>query len=365
MHAGHDVVIAGASFAGLMLARELRDHSVLIVDRHPVGTHQTSACGAPLDVLTALGLEDAVEQVHDTLYLHVGGRRVAHRLPFAFCTFDYEAFCRGLLAQAKPDLLRATVTGRGEGALLTDHGPRYADQLVDAAGFRRILGRGGPRPLRAADGISYGIETPAPGTDEGLHFWVGDGSQVGDGPGGYGWAFPARDADPSAVRAGVLAYAPKRPLKAPLGRFLDAEGYERRTLHGGHIPHRLRPPIDDGVVFVGDSAGQVLPATAEGIRPALVFARLAGRHLARALDQTRDKPPEARARALAAARAAYAADVAGRARHFRRMLAAQGVLSQVPDPLLGAAARVISRPRVFAPLMRRYRRMVPPDLLDG
>ena len=45
----YDVLICGASFAGLAVARELAGSgaSVLIVDRYEVGERQTSACAAP------------------------------------------------------------------------------------------------------------------------------------------------------------------------------------------------------------------------------------------------------------------------------------------------------------------------------
>lgn len=342
-----DVVICGASFAGLMTARALRGHRVLVVDRHPVGDHQTSACGAPLAVLEELGLGAAVEQVHDTFVLHTGRRTIEYRLPYPFCTFDYRTLCRELAAQTDAEVRQATVRGREGNAVVTTDGDALpARQLVDAAGFRRVLGRGGPRPIRPWDGLSYGIETPAPSTERGLHFYVGR-DVVADG---FGWAFPAG----AATRAGLGAYGPKRPLKEPLDRFLARERFARRSLHGNHIPHQLRAPVDDGVVFVGDAAGQVLPTTAEGIRPALYFAAAAGRLIAEALEGQHS---------LADARARYAAFVAEHVRHFRRLGRAQRVLAAVPDPMLRPLALALARPRVFDRLMGRYWRMAPPDVL--
>src|SRR5688500_20303012 len=60
----HDVVICGASFAGLVTARELAGSGadVLIVDRYEIGERQTSACAAPTEWLRALGLEDSMRQ---------------------------------------------------------------------------------------------------------------------------------------------------------------------------------------------------------------------------------------------------------------------------------------------------------------
>ena len=45
----YDVLICGASFAGLAVARELAGSGarVMVVDRYEVGERQTSACAAP------------------------------------------------------------------------------------------------------------------------------------------------------------------------------------------------------------------------------------------------------------------------------------------------------------------------------
>jgi 2-polyprenyl-6-methoxyphenol hydroxylase-like FAD-dependent oxidoreductase len=66
----YDVVIAGASFAGLAVANQLKDYRVLLVDRKPVGRGQTSACGTILQVLEYWDVQDAVLQKHDKILLH-------------------------------------------------------------------------------------------------------------------------------------------------------------------------------------------------------------------------------------------------------------------------------------------------------
>ena len=64
-----DVVICGASFAGLAAARELAGSgaSVLVVDRYGIGERQTSACAIPTDWLTALGLDASIRQTFNWL----------------------------------------------------------------------------------------------------------------------------------------------------------------------------------------------------------------------------------------------------------------------------------------------------------
>ena len=62
-----DVLICGASFAGLAVARELAGcgASVLVVDRYELGERATSACAAPTPWLLALGLTDALRATTD------------------------------------------------------------------------------------------------------------------------------------------------------------------------------------------------------------------------------------------------------------------------------------------------------------
>ncbi len=59
-----DVLICGASFAGLAVARELAlsGADVLIIDRYEIGERQTSACGIPTSWLDALDLRESLQQ---------------------------------------------------------------------------------------------------------------------------------------------------------------------------------------------------------------------------------------------------------------------------------------------------------------
>src|ERR1700704_1042679 len=91
-----DVIVVGASFAGLAAALELAGtRRVLVIDRDPVGAGQTSACATPLVLLERLGLLDSVEQVHDHGVLHPpGDRSYRFRTRYPFATFDYTRLCR-------------------------------------------------------------------------------------------------------------------------------------------------------------------------------------------------------------------------------------------------------------------------------
>ena len=93
--ASSDVLICGASFAGLAVARELRASGarVTVLDRYEIGERQTSACAAPTEWLRNLGLEPAIRQTFGSLVVHTPRLTARWPLPFTFSTFDYPQLC--------------------------------------------------------------------------------------------------------------------------------------------------------------------------------------------------------------------------------------------------------------------------------
>src|SRR6202012_5775999 len=91
-----DVLICGASFAGLTVARELRASGarVLVLDRYEIGERQTSACAAPTEWLRNLDVAGSIRQTFASLLVHTPGVASARwPLPFTFSTFDYPELC--------------------------------------------------------------------------------------------------------------------------------------------------------------------------------------------------------------------------------------------------------------------------------
>src|SRR6185312_13710559 len=91
-----DVLICGASFAGLAVARELRATGarVLMLDRYEIGERQTSACAAPTEWLRNLGLAASIRQTFGSLLVHTPAvERARWPLPWTFSTFDYRQLC--------------------------------------------------------------------------------------------------------------------------------------------------------------------------------------------------------------------------------------------------------------------------------
>src|SRR5919106_722299 len=142
----YDVLVCGASFAGLTVARELADTRVggraarvLLLDRYEIGERQTSACAAPTEWLTALGLADSIRQTFDELVVHTPYSTSRYRLPWTFSTFDYRTLCRLLDDQNDAEFETAKVDGRSGQTVHTDRGDVSAPLIVDALGWRRIL----------------------------------------------------------------------------------------------------------------------------------------------------------------------------------------------------------------------------------
>ncbi|HZJ29103.1 MAG TPA: lycopene cyclase family protein, partial [Solirubrobacterales bacterium] len=168
-----DVLICGASFAGLAAAAQLTGSGaqVMVIDRYEIGDRQTSACGIPTEWLTALGLEPAERQRFDSLLVHTPHGSTRLRLPRPLSTFDYRTVCELLWARCDAEFEIAKVNGRApnpnggaEIAVETDRGVLTAPLVVDALGWRRILATGdGFQPPDAP--LSRGLEVHPPGND--------------------------------------------------------------------------------------------------------------------------------------------------------------------------------------------------------
>ena len=343
-----DVLVCGASFAGLAVARELAGSGarVLVIDRYEIGDKQTSACGIPTSWLQALELTEALRQTFGELVIHTPYATVRYDLPFTFSTFDYPALC-GLLADRLPPtefkFETATVTGRTGDTVRTDRGEIRAPLVVDALGWRRVLGTG--EPIQPPDAyLSRGLEVHPHGSGADLEIWI-DRAII---PAGYGWSFPAHD----EVRVGVGSFRPADHVKEPtvaLTRGLPREpvGYQ-----GNWIPHRFREATQDGVFFVGDSAGHCLPLTAEGIRTALYFGIACGRELRKTIAGQQSK---------AAAETSYATFHAAHRWKFECMLRAQQLVPRVPPRLLTPALKAIGRGRFVHWSFDHYLAIAHPD----
>jgi flavin-dependent dehydrogenase len=348
----HDVLICGASFAGLAVARELAGSGadVMIVDRYEIGERQTSACGIPTEWLRRLGLMDCERQRFDTLVMHTPHGDARYRLPWTFSTFDYRELCQLLWRDCDARFETAKVNGRaasenGGGAIAveTDRGVLTAPLVVDALGWRRVLASGdGYQPPEAP--LSRGLEVHPAGSGEDLEIWI-DRRYV---PAGYGWSFPAGD----EMRIGIGSFDPGFHVRETTELLASDLGRDRVRYQGNWIPHKLRRATEGGVFFAGDSAGHCLPLSAEGIRTALYFGISLGREL-RAVVEGRQSSDEAAA--------TYARFNDSHEWKFEWMLRVQRLIPRVPPRILGAAIRLMSSRRFVDWSFRHYLNIAPPE----
>ncbi len=342
-----DVLVCGASFAGLAVARELAGSGadVMVIDRYEIGERQTSACGIPTLWLEALDLQAAQQQTFGELVIHTPHANVRYDLPWTFSTFDYRALCEALAEQGSFEFETAKVEGRTGFTVHTDRGDIRAPLIVDALGWRRVLASG--ENIQPPDALlSRGLEVHPFGSGDELEVWI-DRRYV---PAGYGWSFPAS----GELRIGVGSFDPRFHVREPtvrLAKDLDA-GTVR--YQGNWIPHALRDSTEDAIFFAGDSAGHCLPLTAEGIRTALYFGIACGRELAAVLggSQTRDQ-----------ALARYHAFSAGHARPYRWMLRLQRLVPRVPPRLLGLSLRAVEHRRFIHWAFDHYLAVAHPDFV--
>jgi menaquinone-9 beta-reductase len=347
----YDVLICGASFAGLAVARELAGSGaeILIVDRYEIGERQTSACGIPTDWMRELGLMDAERQRFGSLLMHTPHGDARYELPWTFSTFDYRQMCELLWRDCDATFETAKVNGRGDfeadGAVRieTDRGTVAAPLVVDALGWRRVLAGGdGYQPPDAP--LSRGLEVHPAGRGEDLEVWI-DRRYV---PAGYGWSFPAED----ELRIGIGSFDPRFHVKDTTVLLTEDLGKEPNEYQGNWIPHKLRRATEGGIFFAGDSAGHCLPLSAEGIRTALYFGIALGRELRNVVEGRQSSEQAA---------AAYAGFNDSHEWKFRWMLRVQRLIPRVPPRLLGPMLRLMASPRFIRWSFNHYLRIAPPE----
>lgn len=343
----YDVIIAGGSFGGLAAAAQLRGRRVLLIEPHPIGAVQSSACGTLLAVLEITDTLESLLQIHDYFTLHLHNRLIEYSLPYPFCTFDYRAFCCRLLEQCEVEILPASALGHRGHLVHTTRGVFEAEILIDATGWRAALSTGSQAQAQPHQGKSFGLETVIPVSEEGLHFYY-DSARMGLH--NVGWLFPTG----ATSRAGFASYQGHTRLNQALTTFLRQRfGQSPDGRHGGYFPYRRQPATSGKVFRVGDTAGQCLPFTGEGIRPALFFGARAGRLARRVLEGEM---------CLDDALAAYRKLAANRRQAHILLLAAQKVFPALPMSWIEALAGSVEPEQRIHRIMQLYWKVI--DLND-
>lgn len=346
----YDAIIAGGSFAGLAAAVQLRGKRVLLIEPHAIGAVQTSACGTLLAVLEATATMDSLLQVHDRIVIQLRERTFEFTLPYSFCTFDYRTFCYRLLAQQDAELLHASVLGHRGHIVYTTKGAFDAEILIDATGWRAELATNARQRAEPHIGKSFGLETTIPVEKQGLHFYY-DPTKLGAY--NIGWLFPTG----TYSRAGFGSYRGVTHLNTALNTFVrDTFDCSASGKHGGYWPYRRQPATTRHIFRVGDAAGQCIPLTGEGIRPALYFGGIAGRLARRVLDGEMREPDGLRE---------YRSFVERHVEPYRYLLPVQKIVPGLPVRWIERIASLIHRPDVLDPLLSWYWNVIDPTAFAG
>src|SRR4051794_3784064 len=119
----YDVVIAGASYAGLAAARHLRARGsrVLLLDEHAIGAVRHSACAVPTQTLADVGaLSSSLQETWWGVF-HTRLNTVRFHSPAPWTIFDHRACCEALRCQATDvPFLQARVSKFDGQTLTTD-----------------------------------------------------------------------------------------------------------------------------------------------------------------------------------------------------------------------------------------------------
>ena len=388
-----DVLICGASFAGLAVARELagtRGAGCWCSTATRSGSARPRPAPRRPSGCDAMGVGASIRQTFGDLVIHTPHATarmqpavdLLHlRLPDAVrscCSSSATPSSRRRRSRAA----RSATGGRSPSAPIA--GSCRAPLVVDALGLAPRARRHGYQPPDAP--LSRGLEVHPGGTAATSR----SGSTAATcPPATAGASRPTTRSGSASARSTPASTSRSRRSSWRATCDRDPVRYQ-----GNWIPHRLREATADGVFFAGDSAGHCLPLTAEGIRTAFYFGIACGRELRRVIDgrATRDdraaplrgvlgpSPVALRvAAARAAARAPGAAAAAGAALrgmsrdafvrwsfgHYLRIAhpayARELAARPEPAPRASAAAQPSGRPGTCRRAAGRRRRSAPGD----
>jgi digeranylgeranylglycerophospholipid reductase len=299
-----EALVIGGGPAGLLAAREISRLGVevtLIEEHHSIGEPNHCAGLLSIEGLKRIGVEPSPDYVQSRIK---GGRVISPggiAIEFTGAKDRAYAVDRGIfdrhLAEQAMDSgadirtgLRARELiirdGRVEGARGRGWEHR-AGVTIDAEGGARALARqlglnGG------GDGALSGANVEVSGVDvepEMVEVWLG--SSIA--PGFFAWVIPLGSGEARCGLACKTGDAPERLI-----RFVERRFNRGRLgpLRGGVVltGGPLRKTYGDGILLVGDAAGQTKPTTGGGVILGGLCAIEAGRTAARALERGTSSP---------------------------------------------------------------------------
>jgi flavin-dependent dehydrogenase len=287
----YDLVIVGASFAGLTAAKTaaMRGLKVAVLEAKPSAGHGVATAG--------ILFKEAAEEVdipHALTRRVYGVRLYAPNLQhldlFAPGSFFVTTETGRLLNWLAQEAMRAGAhilwrtpfqgAGRKDGVFVFSGVNISARHILGADGARSAVARcfGLGVNTRFLTGIEVEFDGLSKADPRFLHCFLDSGLA----PGYLAWVAPG----PSVFHAGVAAGPGRRPhLRAFLRKTEAVFGFSEAnmaTRRMGRIPcgGLVKPWATDGVTLVGDAAGMVSPATGGGIGFAFHYGRRAAQLVA-------------------------------------------------------------------------------------
>ena len=300
-----DIVIAGGGPAGLAAAEVAagRGISVVVLEQnHEIGSPIRTSGGSFIDELQALGIPARLYHPISRLrFCTPHNAATYHYSTPRLCVIDVRGVFQFLAGRAIDAGAEIRLATQAVGPLIKDgfvRGVRTAavdleaGVVIDATGYRStLLKQAGLDPGIRRFGVGAEYDLYAPQCDESEALLIA-GSDFA--PSGYAWVFPWGR---HRVRVGVGIIHPdsrENPggyldrLLSNLDRFgVNLKGAQPVEHHAGLIPSECFAAkfAGDGILGVGDAAGQASSLVGEGIRWAIHAGKMAGEVAADAIEK--------------------------------------------------------------------------------